>query len=68
MSSTAQVLQRKISGHVIIDPNKMKEHLNDNVVVLGAGMTGLGAGLSGLPVFEAAEDPGGICSSYYMRP
>ncbi len=45
----------------------MKEYVNDNVIVLGAGMTGLGAGLSGLPVFEAAEDPGGICSSYYMR-
>jgi protoporphyrinogen oxidase len=46
----------------------MKEHVDENVVVLGAGMTGLGAGLSGLPVFEAADDPGGICSSYYMRP
>lgn len=31
-------------------------------------MTGLGAGLSGFPVFEAATEPGGICSSYYMRP
>lgn len=38
-------------------------------LILGAGMTGLAAGLaSGLPVFEAAESPGGICSSYYMRP
>lgn len=42
----------------------MKEH----TVVLGAGMTGLGAGMSGLPVYEAAYEPGGICSSYYMRP
>jgi protoporphyrinogen oxidase len=40
----------------------------NNIVVLGAGMTGLGAGLSALPVYEAAEEPGGICSSYYMRP
>ena len=32
-------------------------------------MTGLAAGLaSGLPIFEAAKTPGGICSSYYMRP
>ncbi len=37
-------------------------------MVLGAGMTGLGAGLSGLPVYEAAETPGGICSSYYIQP
>ena len=38
-------------------------------IVLGAGMTGLAAGYaSGLPVYEASERPGGICSSYYMRP
>ena len=37
--------------------------------ILGAGMTGLSAGLSsGLPIYEAAEAPGGICSSYYVRP
>ena len=37
--------------------------------ILGAGMTGLAAGLaSGLPVYEAADTPGGICSSYYIRP
>jgi len=37
--------------------------------ILGGGMTGLSAGLSsGLPVFEAMPDPGGICSSYYVRP
>jgi len=37
-------------------------------LILGAGMTGLAAGYaSGLPVYEAAETPGGICSSYYMR-
>ena len=46
----------------------MADHTNNNLIVLGAGMTGLGAGMSGLPVFEAAENPGGICSSYYMRP
>lgn len=35
--------------------------------ILGAGMTGLSAGLStGLPIFEAGRRPGGICSSYYM--
>jgi len=38
-------------------------------VILGAGMTGLAAGLvSGLPILEASEFPGGICSSYYLRP
>jgi len=32
-------------------------------------MTGLAAGFaSGLSVFEASEAPGGICSSYYVRP
>jgi len=42
--------------------------MKEDIIVLGAGMTGLGAGLSGIPVYEAAEGPGGICSSYYMRP
>lgn len=38
-------------------------------LILGGGMTGLSVGrASGLPVFEAAESPGGICSSYYVRP
>jgi protoporphyrinogen oxidase len=32
-------------------------------------MTGLAAGwASGLPVYEATQQPGGICSSYYVRP
>ncbi len=36
--------------------------------ILGAGMTGLAAGLvSGLRVYEAEEVPGGICSSYYLK-
>ena len=40
-----------------------------SVVILGAGVTGLAAGVaSGAPVFEAVETPGGICSSYYVRP
>jgi protoporphyrinogen oxidase len=40
-----------------------------DVVILGAGMTGLAAGYaSGWPVFEAEESAGGICSSYYVRP
>jgi protoporphyrinogen oxidase len=39
------------------------------VVVLGAGVSGLAAGMaSGAPVFEASGGPGGICSSYYLRP
>lgn len=37
--------------------------------VIGAGVTGLAAGIaSGGTVLEAAADPGGICSSYYVRP
>lgn len=38
-------------------------------MILGSGMTGITAGLvSGLPVFEAENIPGGICSSYYIKP
>jgi protoporphyrinogen oxidase len=38
-------------------------------LILGAGMTGLAAGVaSGFPVLEARERPGGICTSYYVRP
>ncbi|MCL4302428.1 MAG: FAD-dependent oxidoreductase [Anaerolineae bacterium] len=43
--------------------------MSDRTFILGAGITGLAAGLvSGLPVYEAAPIPGGICSSYYVRP
>jgi protoporphyrinogen oxidase len=41
----------------------------NNKFILGAGMTGLAAGYStGLPIFETKSYPGGICSSYYVRP
>jgi len=41
----------------------------NDTLILGAGMTGLAAGVaSGFPVVEAASAPGGICSSYYVRP
>ncbi|HTP29380.1 MAG TPA: FAD-dependent oxidoreductase [Anaeromyxobacteraceae bacterium] len=37
--------------------------------ILGAGVTGLAAGMAtGFEVLEATERPGGICSSYYVRP
>lgn len=44
-------------------------HANQKeVLVLGAGMTGLAAGFaSSWPVFEAEASAGGICSSYYVR-
>jgi protoporphyrinogen oxidase len=43
--------------------------MNDRTLILGAGMTGLAAGMaSGLPVLEAAGRPGGICCSYYLTP
>jgi protoporphyrinogen oxidase len=39
------------------------------IVILGAGMTGLAAGrASGGVVYEAASSPGGVCSSYYLKP
>jgi protoporphyrinogen oxidase len=41
---------------------------SSKTLILGAGMTGLAAAsASGLPVYEAEESPGGICSSYYLR-
>ncbi len=46
----------------------MSMHSESKRVILGGGITGLAAGIaSGFPVFEAAQQPGGICSSYYMR-
>ena len=43
--------------------------MEDNTLILGAGMTGLAAGIaSGLPVMEASGSAGGICMSYHMRP
>lgn len=47
----------------------MKRKISEGDYILGGGMTGLAAGVSsGLPVLEAQEAPGGICSSYYVRP
>lgn len=41
---------------------------NDKNLIIGGGMTGLAAGMvSDMPVFEAQDVPGGICSSYYLR-
>ena len=38
-------------------------------MIIGGGVSGLAAGMaSGLPVYEAADSPGGICCSYYLRP
>ncbi len=43
--------------------------MTDDTLILGAGMTGLAAGMvSGAPVLEAASGPGGICRSYYLAP
>jgi len=39
------------------------------VYVLGGGVSGLAAGMaSRFTVLEAAQTPGGICASYYLRP
>jgi len=38
-------------------------------IILGGGVSGLAAGVAGAgPVYEATAHPGGICSSYYVRP
>lgn len=43
--------------------------MNDGICILGGGVSGLSAGwASGAPIYEATAVPGGICSSYYMRP
>lgn len=40
---------------------------NSDILILGAGMTGMATGIvSEAPIYEAADAPGGICSSYYM--
>lgn len=42
--------------------------MGDKTSILGAGVTGLAAGMSsGAPLFEAMSTPGGICSSDYVR-
>jgi len=39
-----------------------------NVLILGAGVTGLGAGLaSGFPIYETESVAGGLCASYYKE-
>jgi len=39
--------------------------IQKNIVIIGAGFTGLGAGLaSGFNIFESTDKPGGICASY----
>jgi len=47
----------------------MTKKTNYTDYIIGAGMTGLAAGCtSGFPIFEEADVPGGICSSYYILP
>ncbi len=47
------------------NPRKINK---EETVILGAGVTGLAAGFaSDLPVYEAQEVAGGICSSYYIK-
>jgi protoporphyrinogen oxidase len=43
--------------------------MSNDKYILGAGMTGLAAGyVTGFTMLEAKSSPGGICSSYYIRP
>lgn len=38
-------------------------------IILGAGVTGLAVGfVTGAPIYEKKNIPGGICASYYMKP
>lgn len=61
MVSVKDEQRQKVSAHVITERREP--------VILGAGMTGLAAGLaSGFPIYEAELLPGGICSSYYIKP
>lgn len=40
-----------------------------NNIILGAGITGLSAGISsGFQIYESENFPGGICASYYLKP
>ena len=42
--------------------------MSKKIIILGAGMTGIAAGMaSQVPIYESEESPGGICSSYYIR-
>ena len=42
--------------------------MKNEVLILGAGITGLSAGVnSNNNIYEAKDIPGGICSSYYMN-
>lgn len=48
-----------------VNPTRSRDTQQD--YILGAGVTGLAAGMtSGLPILEAAQHIGGICASYYM--
>ncbi|MFA5142979.1 MAG: FAD-dependent oxidoreductase [Candidatus Omnitrophota bacterium] len=41
--------------------------MKKDIIILGAGITGLSAGLStGAQIYEAGSMPGGICASYYI--
>lgn len=43
--------------------------MKTQTIILGAGITGLAAAMtSRAPVYESSDHPGGICSSYYLRP
>lgn len=47
----------------------MRKNIKEGIFILGGGVTGLAAGwATRLPIFEATGSPGGICSSYYLRP
>lgn len=45
-----------------------KKHCKPGTIILGGGITGLSAGyISRLPIYEAKDVAGGICTSYYVR-
>ncbi len=43
--------------------------MSEKRIILGAGITGLTAGMkTGFPIYEALGHPGGICASYFIAP
>lgn len=48
---------------------KINSIRNSKTFILGAGITGLCAGLkTGYKIFESKKAPGGLCLSYYIKP
>jgi len=60
------------SRRLFLSPSRSEPgsgHQRPELCIVGGGVTGLAAGaVSGAPVFEKSDGPGGICRSYYLPP